>query len=312
MPDVRSGSTVSDAIWPGHRFTKTKPTGPWIPQTSVASMTAFAVCPQLHGFAYELGIGPRTERDATKIGSLVHVGHAYLYGAMLPQKPEWLVYPDPRTAIWTCGQDRPDLATEALRVFDAYTAHYNANTWRPLLVEHKFDVVMDIDGQKEKYTLRIDLLAEETLTGQLVLVDHKTLYSIGRNTGASYRTDREMLTALALCRANGYDVSRVIINAVTKEHPPQFGRFDVPLSQDAYARLGQDTIHWIRQMRRMKLEYPDATNRPRAYESCMRKYGICDLYPVCSEGVHRLAEYKYKWGPPRDPRLRLPMIGDGR
>ena len=105
----------------------------------------------------------------------MHVGLAYRYGALLSVKPEWMVYPDARTALWTVAQGDIEAGTEALRIFDAYQAHYpvEQNIWEPVLVEHQFEVTMDVDGMPERYTLRIDLLAEDLRDGALVLVDHK-------------------------------------------------------------------------------------------------------------------------------------------
>jgi hypothetical protein len=299
MPDTRSPEDFGAArvIRPGHRFGP-KPLGSHIHRTAVSGITAFATCPQLHAFGYELNLKAADEKPARKIGTLIHAGLAYRYGALLPVKPEWMVYPDARTALWTIAQGDIEAGTEALRVFDAYQANYpiEQNIWEPVLVEHQFEVVMDVDGTPERYTLRIDLLARDKRDGALVLCDHKSTYKITKNVGISYRTDREMLTALALCRANGYDVQRVIINAMTKERPdPRFGRFDVPLSEAAYNDLGPNTLYWIRRMRDVQVTHPDPRSRPRVYESCLRKYGACDFGPICSDGLHRIAEYTNKW-----------------
>lgn len=303
MPDVRSGNTIEGVIWPGSNpGPKPARVGPYIQRTSCSSVGAFAVCPQLHGFGYDLGLRTGIEKDATKIGSLVHVGLAYRYASLMPVKPVWLVYPDPRYALWICGQDRPDLATEALRIFDAYERHHSVQQWRPILVEHQFHVDLPIDGTIEKYTLRIDLLAEDVFTGELVLIDHKTTSKMSKYIGRNYRTDREMLTGLALCRANGYDVKRVVINAMTKEQPePRFGRFDVPISEAAYSRIGTETIYWIQQMRNVERNFPDATNRPRNYNACLRTYGLCDFDDVCANGQERLASYVSKWAKKKTP-----------
>jgi len=302
MPDVRAPEEpgLARIIRPGHRFGP-KPEGPQIHRTSCSSIGSFAVCPQVHAFGYEMGLKAADEKPARKIGSLVHVALAYHYGAMLPVRPEWMVYPtpqspDPRHALWTCAQGDGEIATEALRIFDAYVAFYPTPIWKPILVEHQFDVVMDVDGTPERYTLRIDLLAEDMRDGALCLIDHKSAYKITRNTGLGYRADREMLTALALCRANGHDVKRVVINAMTKENPePHFGRFDVPISAEAYSRIGQDTAFLIRQMRAVSSAYPDPRSRPRVYESCISKFGVCDFWAICSDGPHRLAEFTKKW-----------------
>jgi len=298
MPDTRSPEEpgLAKVIRPGHRFGP-KEVNP-IHRTAVSGITAFATCPQYHAFGYEMNLKAADEKPARKVGTLVHVGLAYRYGALLPVKPEWMVYSDARTALWTVAQGDIEAGTEALRIFDAYQAHHPSeqNIWEPVLVEHQFEVMMDVDGTPERYTLRIDLLARDMRDGALVLVDHKTTFKLTRNTGYSYRADREMLTGLALCKANGYDIQRVVINAMTKERPePHFGRFDVPLSEAAYNDLGPNTLYWIRQMRAVQVSHPDPRSRPRVWESCVRKYGICDMWPICSDGLHRIAEFTKKW-----------------
>lgn len=306
MSDGRSPDLPSTKIIrPGHRMGLKPPqTGPKISWTSCSSLGAFLICPQYHGFGYEMGLRPVEDKEALILGSLVHVGLAYHYGLRMNPRPEWMVYPtpvdpDPRVALWTCGQDNLDIAQKALNLFDEYVAFYNVPTLQPILIEHQFDSILDIDGVPEKYTLRIDLLATDTTTNELVLVDHKSVYKFSKWTGVDYRTDREMLTGLALCRAYGYDVKRVIINGMqkgTKENPkPRFQRFDVPVSEDAYNRLGGDIMHGIRMMRLTKQAYPDPTNRPRTSESCVRKFGRCQYYPVCADGAQNLVQFTRKW-----------------
>lgn len=299
MSDVRSPEEpgLARIIRPGSRMGP-KPIGPKIHRTACSELGAFCTCPQLHGLGYEMGLKAADEKPARKIGTLVHVGLAYRYGALLPQKPDWMVYPDPRTALWTVADGDIEAGTEALRIFDEYQKFYpiEQNYWKPLLVEHQFEIIIDIDGTPEKYTLRIDLLAEDMRDGALVVVDHKSAFKLTKNVGYSYRADREMLTALAMCHANGYQPNRIVINAMTKERPePKFGRYDVPLSTEAFSRLGADTVHWIRQIRAMRQSHPDPTSRPRAYEQCVRKYGVCDMWPICSDGPQRLAEFTKKW-----------------
>ncbi len=236
MPDARAPEEPGTAriIRPGSTLGP-KPAPNPVHRTAVSGIEAFSICAQYHGLAYDAGLKAADEKPARAVGTLVHVGLAYRYGALLPVRPEWMVYPtpaapDPREALWTVGQDNIEAKTEALRVFDAYQANYpiEANIWEPVLVEHQFEAVLQIPGgPPERYTLRIDLLAEDVQTGELILADHKTAYKITKNVGTGYRTDREMITALAMCRAHGYDVKRVVINAMTKENPqPRFGRFD--------------------------------------------------------------------------------------
>jgi len=288
MADSHSGNvnTGTGAIWPGGASKQ----GPH-------RIGAACICPQYEAFSQEMYLRPIVEKDVTLIGTLVHVGLAYRYGMLLAERPSWLVYPDGRTALWTCGAHRPELAEVALYVFDAYQAFWGPPQWRPLLVEHQFEV--SLEG--EPYTSRLDLLAMEG--NDCIIVDHKTKGYIKRETGYEYRTDRQMLTQLALARTFGYDVKRVVINAMTRPKPskmgfydlqnfsPKFARFDVPISAVAYGRLWEDTVWALRNLKAMRAAYPDPTNRPRVYESCVRVYGPCDFNPLCSDGLVRINEF---------------------
>ncbi len=294
MPDVRAPeeSGLAQIIRPGHRFGPREKNP--IPREACSGVGSFCTCPQLYGLGYEAGLKAVDEKPARKVGTLAHVGLAYRYGALLPERPAWMVYPtpqapDPREALWTIGGGDHEAKVEALRVFDAYQAYYPTPRWRPVLVEHQFEVIIQLPSGPVRYTLRIDLLGYD-------VYDHKTAYKITKNVGLSYRTDREMLTALWLCRGNGYNVQRVVINAMTKEHPqPHFGQFDVPISDEAYQRIGADTAYLLQRMRDVKAAYPNPLQRPRSYEACVRKYGVCDMYPICSDGPHRLSEFTKKW-----------------
>jgi hypothetical protein len=250
---------------------------------------SFAVCPQLEAFSHELGLRLADERPATAIGTLTHVGLAYRYAAMLPQdrQPSWLVYRDPRTgypdpllAIAICGWKTPTYAQEAQRIFSWYCSWYKVNVWTPVLVEHQFEVTFPNGAA---YTARTDLLCVEN--SEYVLVDHKTVPRLNPSIGRDYRADRQMLTGLALARAAGYDVKRVVINALSKEQPmPQFKRYDVPVSAVAFERLGADTGYYLERMQEVRRLYPDPWNRPRNADSCVRKFGRCDYYALCTEG----------------------------
>lgn len=289
MPDVHSGNrNIGAPTFPGGASRQ----GPH-------RIGAFCTCPQLEAYSQELYLRPIVEKDHTKIGTLVHVGLAYRYGQMLQQKPDWLVYPDARTALWTCGQDRPELAEVALFIFDAYQAYWTINRWQPVLVEHQFEI--QLDG--EPYTARLDLLAWDYDENGYVLIDHKSKGYIKRETGYEYRIDRQMLTCLALARHFGYDIKKVIINAMARpkanrlgfydlqNFTPKFARFPVPISALAYGRLWDDTVWALRNMKAVRTNYPDPMQRPRVYESCIRAYGPCDFVSLCADGPEKLVEF---------------------
>jgi hypothetical protein len=224
---------------------------------------------------------PVISKLATSVGTLVHAGLAYYYAFGLHPRPDWYVYPDGFTAIRTLGADRPDYAELAEGIFADYVAHYAKNDpWEAVLVEHQF--VVDFDGMP--YSARIDLLAREG--NDLVLIDHKSVGRISGSLGAGYAADWQMLTGLAQCRAAGYDVKRVVINAMSRERPfSKLQRFEVPILPHAYARLGKDVAYHLKQMKRVREDYPDPRDRPRNGNACMGKYGACDFFDVCHKGT---------------------------
>jgi hypothetical protein len=282
MSSPHSGQS---AVWPG---------GPSL--NGPHAVGAFALCPQLHGFAHEMHLRPIIEKPRPFVGTLIHAGLAYRYGAMLPQKPEWLVYKDGYEAISVLGEHRPELRDLALYVFEAYERTYANNVWEPVLVEHQF--IMPFEHGL--YSARTDLLAIEWPAKEYVLIDHKFPGKLKSNYGNNFGSDRQMLTGLAMAHANGYPVSRVVINAGSQEMPnPIFARFDIKINQQFYDRLGLDTAHYIKMQQETFAAFPDPMNRPRNSEACLSKvYGICDYYGLCTgaDGMHSFKvpdEYKH-------------------
>lgn len=275
IPDRTTGP-----VWPGDK-NKRGP-GPY-------HIDTFSQCPQRAAFQYEARLQPvnDTKRDPADIGTLVHVGLAYRYAQMLPQRPAWMVYPNPYAAIEECGFKRPDLAAEAKRIFAWYEYTYQKDTLRPILVEHQFQAQL---GDDLFMTARIDLLAEEF--GQLVVVDHKVKGKLTKRTGDYASTDRQFVTLLALARASGFDIKRVMLNGMTRDFPtPQFRRFPVPVSAQAYERLGVDSLYYLRARNEIRNQFPDPMNRPRNFSACMTHFGLCPYDPLCRDGLHRLSEY---------------------
>lgn len=257
----------SSIVWPGGSSLN----GPH-------AVGAFALCRQLHAYAHVLHLRPMLKKQSTEVGNLIHAGLAYRYGAMLPEKPDWYVYTDGYEAISTLGARYPNYMETALTIFDAYQRYYAVNVWTPVAVEHQFVVQFE----HGPYSCRTDLLAIED--GRYVIVDHKSVGKIAANTGQRYATDYQMLTNLAITRALGYPVERVVINAMSREMPnPAFARFDVPINEVFYNRLGVDTAYYISEMRRIEKEFPDPRSRPRNPDACVSKvYGICDFHGLCS------------------------------
>lgn len=240
---------------------------------------SFAICPQLEAWAHDLHLRPVLEKPAPAIGTLIHAGLAYRYAAMLPQRPEWFVYADGYQAIQELAAN-PEFREIALRVFAAYEEFYRVNRWTPVLVEHQF-IVHFANG--EPYSARTDLLAIEN--GEYVLIDHKSVGRLSSSIGARYASDRQMLTGLALARACGYDIRRVVINALTREMPyPSFQRYDVPINSVAFSRLGVDTEYYLSRMAEVRRSHPDPRSRPRNWDGCTTKFndGLCDYYRLCT------------------------------
>lgn len=272
-------------VWPG---------GPSL--NGPHAVGAFALCPQLHAFSHELHLRPVIPKPRPYVGTLIHAGVAYRYAAMLPKRPEWFVYADGYEAIRELGANRPQLRDLALAVFEAYERHWAVDSYEPVLVEHQFVVPFE----HGLYSARTDLLAVDHSDGQLTLVDHKFPGVLKPNYGANFGSDRQMLTGLAIAQANGYNVSKVVINAGSQQMPdPVFGRFEIRINPEFYSRLGQDTAYYIQLQALTKQQFPDPMNRPRNTEACLSKvYGPCDYYDLCrgNDGLHSFAvpdEYKH-------------------
>lgn len=254
-------------VWPG---------GPSL--NGPHAVGSFALCPQLHAFAHELHLRPVIERQATAVGTLVHAALAYRYAAPLNPRPEWFVYKDGYEAIRKLAS-RDDFADLALHVFAAYEEHYArvGDPWTPVLVEHQFVV----DFAHGKYSARTDLLAIEN--GEYVLIDHKILGKISDSLRGQYAADRQMMTGLAIARASGYDVKRVVINAANKDRPvPSFRRYDIPINHTAFASLGRDTAYYVALQAAVRNQFPNPYDRPRNWDACTRKYGQCDYFGLCT------------------------------
>lgn len=252
-------------------------------------LSTFASCPQRAAFQYEAHLEPvgDTKREPARIGELVHVGLAYRYGAMLPQRPGWMVYPSPAEAIAAVGAERPDLTLQAQRIFAWYEYVYQKENVVPVLVE----AVLNAPLEEEWVAARVDFVG--WIDGILTVADHKVQKTLHKATASIMSTDRQMLTILAAARANGYDVQRVMLNGMTRDYPePKFRRFDVQISHDAYGRLGQDTLYYLRQRRVMRDMYPDPYNRPRNFDACMTRFGLCPFHKLCRDGLHRLNEFE--------------------
>ncbi len=257
------------------------------------AVSSFATCPQMHAFAHELHLRPVISKPAPAIGTLIHAGLAYYYAAPLPIKPDWYVYSSGAEAIRILGAATPDFMEDALRVFTQYVEQ-DTRPWAPVLVEHQF--VVDFDGMP--YSARIDLLAYEG--NDLVLIDHKSTSRITSSMGAGYASDIQMLTGLAQCRAAGYDVKRVVINALSRERPfAKFQRFDVPINQYVFERFPMDVRYHLKVLKDVRLNYPNLYNRPRNLAACMGKYGPCDFMPLCTgvpnaeHSFHVPSEYQH-------------------
>lgn len=252
-------------VWPG---------GPSL--NGPHAVGSFALCPQLHAYAHELHLRPVQEKLPTAVGTLVHAGLAYRYAAPLKPRPDWFIYRDGYEAINALAK-REEFRDLALAIFAAYETHWTVDPWEPVLVEHQFVVQLG----PLPYSARTDLLALEN--GEYVLIDHKTIKSLSDGIPAKYAADRQMLTGLAIARANGYDVRRVVINAVTREMPyPSFRRYDVPINHEAFERLGADTQYYIDRMAEVRAAYPDPMNRPRNWDACVNVFGPCEFHGLCT------------------------------
>lgn len=251
----------------------------------------FKRCPRSEWLGYRhSGRGLRlqvSEVGIRDLGTLVHAGVAgyYTHGdALAPVQEERarLVAAEAWTPEWESALQYAEIMLDG---YVQWVAETGADVGEETVaVEARMEAPF---GEEVIVTGKLDRLVRDTMTGELILEDTKT---VGTLEPPPLEVDDQLLTYCWLAEANGYDpITRIRHNMLRKVKrgpravPPFYGRVEVPVND--YQR-GAHQLHMhatlealVRSIERREAgDSHHLTNPPNPTRDC--KWD-CDFLPVC-------------------------------
>lgn len=255
-----------------------------------SSIALFQMCPYAWKLRYMLEAEARKrgtslimpEAEGRAIGSLVHTFLALHYSNMVRDMAHHHIPPE-QIRDRCLREANPAFVNEAWRIFVGYRLHYKFEEIVPLAVEH------DLRDPRTGESCRYDLIAfypEATLMrpAGTFIIEHKTAKIFDRGTLEGWPNDGEVLGQvygwrnLKLEHRFG-ELKGVIVNILGKQVKEQkFHRMLVSPTSWQLDEHGKDLKRWegLIQLAR------GSGNFPRARNSCVGKYGLCDHFDHCA------------------------------
>lgn len=252
------------------------------------SFSTFQKCPYLWKTRYvnEHGSGYRPEivieNPNIAIGSLVHVFLALHYAQMIEGHPYAGLTPDLIYA-YALARAQVPFVVEAWRVFTGYRLYYGMERIEPLAVEH--NLINPITQE----SCRFDLVAffpedQPMLPAGTYVLEHKTAGRFDKATLEGWPNDGEVIGQIMLWDQLGLKhrfgpLRGVIVNILGKQPKElKFHRTLVGPNSWQIEQHKQDLARW-----EGLIQLSRATNNfPRARQSCVGRYGMCDLFDHCA------------------------------
>ncbi len=252
-----------------------------------SSFSTFQKCPYLWQQRY---LKPRggeptilIESPSLAIGTIVHVLLALHYAQIqIGGSPYAGIMPEDMHE-YLLARCNPEFVVEGWRVFSGYRLYYSMETIEPLAIEH--DLVDPRTGESCRFDL-IAFFPEDTpmLAAGTYNVEHKTASRFDYPTLNGWVNDGEVIGQTALWKRLGLDhrfgpLRGVIVNILGKQPKElKFHRAIVsPHSWQVEQHL-QDLARW-----EALINLARTTNSfPRARQSCIGRYGMCDLFDHCA------------------------------
>jgi hypothetical protein len=203
-----------------------------------------------------------------------------------PEGSSWGVYHP--VALYNLLLDDPEapmeIVAEAWRVYQAYTANYEEREYlTPLAIEHS--------AASTTYSCRYDMIARVDVDVMgipkgVFVVEAKTTSRFDGPSLDGWRNDGEVLGQMLLWKDLGLDrkfgeLAGVIINLLGKQKIPQFRRIILPVQ----AWQINAHRHEIGQWQGLEGLYRASGIWPRARQSCVSRYGMCELFSHCATGT---------------------------
>ena len=255
------------------------------------SFSIFQKCPYLWKHRYRGGVGEvetiHIEPMARSVGTLLHSFLALHYAAKIEGHPvaELGLTPDMLKTYAIAKGGNPAFILEAWRVWVGYRLYYKFEDGQPLAVEQ--DLVDPRTGESTRFDtiMFYENDAPNRLAGTWI-VEHKSASRFDQPTLYGWANDGEVIGQVALWKRLGLDrrygpLQGVIVNILGKQpKEPKFHRTHVrPFDWQIEQHL-RDLAIW-----EGKIQLAISSNSfPRARQSCIGRYGLCDLFEHCAGG----------------------------
>ncbi len=257
------------------------------------SIALFQKCPHAWKRRYEMAADAAArgttlvlpESEGLAVGSLCHTYAALHYANRIGGHPYQHIKAE-QIHEYCLGHGNPAFTAEAWRVWTGYKLHYMHadEAMIPLAVEH------DLRDPRTNESCRYDLIAffPDDAIGRpagTYIVEHKFVKIFDRGTLEGWPNDGEVLGQVYAWRNLKLDLrfgelQGVLMNIVGKQKNQQFYRLVVAPSSWQLDEHGKDLKNWegLIQLAR------GSRNFPRARNSCVSKFGLCELFEECATG----------------------------
>lgn len=185
-----------------------------VPQTrkiSNSEVSTWLVCQRQYYYQFDMALEPIRFSDALSRGLLGHDVLAHYYKA-LQAGTDWEDAAKEAREYLMGFMGGSSYALETVLEIDGILQGYWAYTqgdpnWRILHVEEQFNVFFT---QEFEFSMRLDLLVQDTTTGEVILVDHKFVYDFW--TQDDLALNPQLPKYIGALRVNGFKVDRAILN----------------------------------------------------------------------------------------------------
>lgn len=249
-------------------------------------LSTFQRCPWLYRAKYVgdddgVLLDVQDESKAKGVGSLLHLFLGMHHG---PEGTPWGVYHPEALYNWLLDDPKApmEIIAEAWRVYNAYVANYEEREYlTPLAIERA--------AENAFYSCRYDMIARVDVDvlgipkGTFII---ETKSTSRFDAGAtSWGNDGEILGQILLWKDLGLDkiygpLAGVIVNLLGKQKVPLFRRLVLPIQSWQVEAHRKEIQQW----QGLQALYSASGIWPRARQSCIGRWGLCDLYDSCKTG----------------------------
>lgn len=195
---------------------------------SNSEVMAWLTCQRKYYYAFDLDLEPKGSDTglmygtALNRGTIVHEALANYYSVLADTQPNknYLLAEGAAMSYLTSMMDKVYDETFIMEIMQLVRRYFEyakriQDNWKILAVEEKYEIPVNVDYT---FTMRLDLLVN--INGEIVIVDHKTVYDFWHDD--DLKMNPQMPKYIGALRFNGMLVQRAIVNQIrtrTKKSP---------------------------------------------------------------------------------------------